>query len=135
MNAKSEVTHPKDLYSLARILNEIYNKPKEAITLLWKARKSPEATIAPEEYLDELYQSLRGLSLDDVERIIVETVDPQYHELAHLNRPFLDIVILEHGSFDWEYEPGFHDADWDGEGPNDLPPSLRIFPPTKRTKT
>ena len=118
-----------ELYYVARIFYEIFNRPKAAISALWKALRDPESRrVAIEEYLDEIYKGTRGLSLQQVENLIRRKIDEKFHDLLDTVRPQVDLIILEHGDFDWEYDPGYYDAEWEGQGPNDMPPSLKVRP-------
>ena len=134
LEALSKSAEPYELYFVARIYYEVFNRPRIAILLLWRAFASaaPGYYVTSESirnYINEIYRGTRGVSLDEIEKRINERVDPAHHNLLGGIRPEADLLILEHGDFSWEYDPGYYDADWDGQGPNDTPPNLRVRPP------
>jgi hypothetical protein len=122
---------PTSLFFVARIYYEIFNRPRMAIEILWQAvRRLSEsehfAVRSIRHYIDRVYQETRGITLQSIEGLIQGKIDSKYHKLIEPLRPELDIILLEGADFTWEYDPGYYDAEWEGAGPNDIDPHLKI---------
>jgi hypothetical protein len=122
---------PTSLFFVARIYYEVFNRPRMAIEILWQAiRRLSEderfAVSSIRHYIDRIYQETRGVTLESIEHSIQGKIDTKYHGLIDPLRPKLDMVLLEGADFTWEYDPGYYDAEWEGAGPNDIAPHLKI---------
>lgn len=129
--AAKQLPDPTTSFFMGRAYYEVFNRPKTAIRLLWKAlwpitEKEPFVAREIRHYINRIYSETRGVTLEEIEAHIHSKIDPRYHELVGSIRPDADIILLEGSDFTWEYDRGYYDPEWEGAGPNDIESHLKI---------